>query len=101
MTLESCVTATAQNWQAEGRTRSKMMVVENIYQTLDTLLTADDSRVVNWDGRILRVHKLSSRKATQILQSPDAFPGLLGVFDQRATYRDLADSLGDILGIRL
>lgn len=85
----------------EHRTRSKIVLVEIIHQTLDVLLTAEEARLVHWDGRILRVHKLSSRKANQILHAPDAYPGFLGVFDHRARYRDLAEPLGEIVGVQL
>jgi len=85
----------------ESRTRSKVVLVEIIHQALEVLLTAEEARLVHWDGRILRIHKLSSRKANQILHAPDAYPGLLGVFDHRAHYRDLAEPLGEILGIQL
>jgi hypothetical protein len=85
----------------EHRTRSKVVLVEIIHQTLEVLLTAEDARLVHWDGRILRIHKLSSRKANQILHAPDAYPGFLGVFDHRACYRDLAEPLGEILGVQL
>ncbi|HJV07590.1 MAG TPA: hypothetical protein VJ642_09870 [Chromobacteriaceae bacterium] len=83
------------------RTRSKMALVETVHQALEVLLMAEDARVVHWDGRILRIHKLTSRKANQLLHTPEAFPGLLGVFDHRASYRDLAEPLGDILGLQL
>ena len=86
---------------AEHRTRSKVVLVEIIHQALDVLLDSEEARLVHWDGRILRIHKLSSRKANQILHAPDAYPGLLGVFDHRAHYRDLAEPLGEILGIQL
>ncbi|MBV8679895.1 MAG: hypothetical protein JO338_05530 [Aquitalea sp.] len=78
-----------------------MVLVEIIHQALEVLLIAEEARLVHWDGRILRIHKLSSRKANQILHTPDAYPGLLGVFDHRAQYRDLADPLSEILGIQL
>jgi hypothetical protein len=82
-------------------TRSKLVVIENIHQILDVLLEVEEPRLVHWDGRILRMHRLTSRKARQIFQAPDAFPGLLGVFDHRAHYRDLAEPLGEMLGIQL
>ena len=85
----------------EHRTRSKIVLIEIIHQTLDVLLTAEEARLVHWDGRILRVHKLTSRKANQILHAPDAYPGFLGVFDHRARYRDLAEPLGEIVGVQL
>jgi hypothetical protein len=85
----------------ENRTRSKVVLMESIHQVLDVLLDADEPRVVHWDGRILRMHKLTSRKARQIFHSPQSFPGLLGVYDHNAHYRDLADPLGDLLGIHL
>lgn len=85
----------------EGRTRSKIVLVELVHQALDVLLLAEDSRLVHWDGRILRLHKLTSRKARQILQSPEDFPGFLGVFNHKAMYRDIAEPLGDLLGVRL
>lgn len=78
-----------------------MKVMECIHQVLDILLDVEEPRVVHWDGRILRTHKITSRKARQIFHAPDSFPGLLGVFDHRAHYRDLAEPLGDLLGIVL
>jgi hypothetical protein len=75
--------------------------MESIHHVLDILLDAGEPRLVHWDGRILRMHKLSSRKAKQIFHSPQSFPGLLGVYDHNALYRDLADPLGDMLGIQL
>lgn len=85
----------------EHRIRSKVVLMESIHQVLDILLDAEEPRVVHWDGRILRMHKLTSRKARQIFHSPQSFPGLLGVYDHNAHYRDLADPLGDLLGIHL
>ncbi|WP_051229343.1 hypothetical protein [Paludibacterium yongneupense] len=87
--------------RTEGSTRSKLVVIENIHQILDVLLEVEEPRLVHWDGRILRMHRLTSRKARQIFQAPDSFPGLLGVFDHRAHYRDLAEPLGEMLGIHL
>ena len=85
----------------ESRTRSKVVLVEIIHQALEVLLVAEEPRIVHWDGRILRIHKLSSRKGNQIMHTPDAYPGLLGVFDHRANYRDLAEPLGEIIGVQL
>ncbi|BEV72858.1 MULTISPECIES: hypothetical protein [unclassified Paludibacterium] len=84
-----------------NRVRSKVVLMESIHQLLEILLDAGEPRVVHWDGRILRMHKLSSRKARQIFQSPQSFPGLLGVYDHNAIYRDIADPLGEMLGIQL
>jgi len=83
------------------RVRSKVVLMESIHQVLEILLDAQEPRVVHWDGRILRMHKLTSRKARQIFNAPHSFPGLLGVYDHNAHYRDLADPLEDILGINL
>jgi hypothetical protein len=88
-------------YAGESRIRSKVVLMESIHQVLDILLDADGPRVVHWDGRILRMHKLTSRKARQIFSAPQSFPGLLGVYDHKAHYRDLADPLGDLLGIHL
>lgn len=84
-----------------SRTRSKVVLMESIHQVLEILTEADEPRVVHWDGRILRMHRLTSRKAKQIFHSPQSFPGLLGVYDHNAHYRDLADPLGEMLGIHL
>jgi hypothetical protein len=88
-------------YRGESRVRSKVVLMESIHQLLEILGHAGEPKVVHWDGRILRMHKLASRKAKKILQSPQLFPGLLGVYDHNAHYRDLADPLGELLGIRL
>jgi hypothetical protein len=88
-------------YAGENRIRSKVVLIESIHQVLEILVAAKEPRVVHWDGRILRMHKMTSRKAKQIFQAPQSFPGLLGVYDHNAHYRDLADPLGDLLGIQL
>ncbi len=79
----------------------RRVINDCIYTALDTLSGVEEPRLVWWDGRLLRVHRLTSRKARQIMHEPDAFPGLLGVYDHRALYRDLADPLEDMLGVPL
>lgn len=83
------------------RVHNKVVIMESIYQVLDVLIDVEEPRVVHWDGRILRIHRLTSRKARKIFHSPEAFPGLLGVFDHRANYQDLAEPLSDLVGIHL
>ncbi|GGY15935.1 hypothetical protein [Paludibacterium paludis] len=85
-----------------ARTRSVRRVVSDcIHSALDALEYAEEPRLIWWDGRLLRMHRLTSRKARQIMHEPDAFPGLLGVYDHRALYSDLAEPLEDLLGVPL
>jgi len=77
----------------------KVVMIGKISQVLEVLLDAKEPRIVHWDGRILRMHKLTSRKARQIFRDIEAYPGVLGVYNHCAKCQDLVDELSSMVEI--
>jgi len=73
------------------------MLEQSIHRAIDVLQRTPEAGIVRWDGQELRVYTIISRKANQMLQQPDAYPGVLGVFDERCSYQELAEALGRLL----